>query len=177
MNSTTVLKVDIDVPAVAAAVARALLAPTGVAPFISSVTTRDLLGRQLTAEEVRDSPRQSQHCSAASEASPLAFQSARVSTFWDENIAAILALFRAELDELERGRYKYPYDLQPIRALRSGGPGSEQWDPSNVVAMARRYMADQALVAARRKSPAEGAREVAAGLSAEERAMYPDYYL
>jgi hypothetical protein len=152
LNSTLVLKVNLDVRAVATAVARALLSPTGVAPALglTGLTTRDLLGRQLSEEEAQ-----------------------RVSLFWDENINAILSLYRTELEHLEAGSYKMPYDLMP--SLR--GPGSEQWDPLNVVAMARRYMSDQERVAARRKTPATGGVEVQQELSAEERSQYPEYYL
>ena len=152
LNSTLVLKVNLDVRAVATAVARALLSPTGVAPALglTGLTTRDLLGRQLSEEEAQ-----------------------RVNLFWDENINAILSLYRAELEHLEAGSYKMPYDLTP--SLR--GPGSEQWDPLNVVGMARRYMSDQERVAARRKAPAAGGVEVQQELSAEERSQYPEYYL
>ena len=154
LNSTLVLNVNIDVPAVAAAVARALLSSSGAPPpGLATVTTRDLLGRELSADEA-----------------------ARVTQFWDENIAAVLGLFRQELAHLEAGDYKMPYDLEPLRALRSGGAGASQWSPLNVVSMARDYMADQSLVAARRKAGEAGSREVEATLSPSEKEKYPDYY-
>lgn len=96
--------------------------------------------------------------------------------FWDENIAAVLGLFRQELALIEAGEFKMPYDLEPLRALRSGGAGASQWDPRNVVSMAQAYMSDQALVAERRKAGAAGGREVYDSLSAAEREKYPEWY-
>jgi ubiquinone/menaquinone biosynthesis C-methylase UbiE len=148
LNARLVQKSNVDIAAVASTLAQALLSPARP----ETLTTRDLLGRELTPDE-----------------------SQRASLFWLENIRAILALLRDDLAKIDAGEYKMPYDLQPLSALR-GGAGAAQWTPSNVFSMATKYLADQERVAARRTAPA-GATEMLERLTPAERAMYPEYYL
>ncbi len=79
INSRFVLGNNIDAVAIARTVARVLTSSGDSAP----VTGSDLLGRPLSAEE-----------------------SVRMSAFWQENIQAVLGVFRAELAHLEAGTYK-----------------------------------------------------------------------
>jgi hypothetical protein len=43
-----------------------------------------------------------------------------VSQFLEQHLTCIINLFRTELDHLEHGRYKFPFDLNPATGPRRG---------------------------------------------------------
>ena len=106
-----------------------------------------------------------------------------MSTFWEENVRAVLGLFRKELGHIEAGTYKLPYDLSPLAppAPNNGASPllpfalSPQWNPVRVAATAAAYMRDQAAVAARRAANG-GGQEVRADFRAGAE-RYPAYFL
>jgi hypothetical protein len=157
------------------------------APGDEPLTGSDLLGRPLSAEE---SKKMRHACDALRCAAPLALRFAlcsltwhramRVrSAFWEENIRAVISLFRAELAHVEAGTYKLPYDLSPLggsdwSAGLAGLALAPQWNPLAVAATAAAYMRDQADVQRRRS--AKAGQEMREGFSADP-ARYPKYYL
>ena len=123
-----------------------------------------------------------------------------MSAFWEENIRAVLGVFRTEMGHIEAGTYKLPYDLSPLAqgsAMPSASaipsiqlpfeiPGlpalpplplpalSAQWNPVAVAAQAVAFMSDQADVKRRRE--AKAGQEVRQALQAAPE-RYPKYYL
>ena len=169
VNARLVLRTNLDAVAIARTLARVLTAAPGAEPLTGS----DLLGRPLSGPEAE-----------------------KMSAFWEENLRAVLNLFRAEMDAIEAGVYKLPYDLNPLVAPGAAAPpppppgplGSllsalplpplplppplaQQWDPVRVAATAAAYMRDQAAVAARRE--AKNGTEVAAALDPSAADRYP----
>ena len=117
-----------------------------------------------------------------------------MSAFWEENLRAVLNLFREEMNNIEAGVYKLPYDLSPLGApvapptlpeplsgLLAALPLpplpqlTPQWNPLTVAATAAAYMRDQAAVAARRE--AKNGTEVQAALDPSAADRYPKYFL
>ena len=168
VNARLVLRTNLDAVAIARTLARVLTAAPGAEPLTGS----DLLGRPLSGPEA-----------------------AKMSAFWEENLRAVLNLFRAEMDAIEAGVYKLPYDLNPLSAPGAAAtqppppagplgsllsalplpplppPLAQQWDPVRVAATAAAYMRDQAAVAARRE--AKNGTEVAAALDPAAADRYP----
>lgn len=171
VNARVVLRTNLDAVAIARTLLTVLTAPPGQEP---SLTGSDLLGRPLEGPEA-----------------------AKMSAFWDENLRAVLKLFREEMDAVEAGVYKMPYDLRPLSAPGGASPQlpgplsgllgalplpalpalAPQWDPVRVFSTAAAYMRDQAAVAARRE--AKNGTEVASQVdpAEAESGRYPKYFL
>jgi hypothetical protein len=75
-------------------------------------------------------------------------EAAEVSQFLEQHLTCIVNLFRDELEHLENGVYKFPYDLNPATAP------SSQWNPVDVLALSRDTLSDQSDVSKRRDSKA-----------------------
>jgi len=95
-------------------------------------------------------------------------EAAEVNQFLSQHLAEIVNLFRVELEHLENGTYKFPYDLNPATAP------AEQWNPADVFAIARDTLADQSSVSARRD--AKNGQELL-DTFAPDPERYPAYYL
>lgn len=93
-----------------------------------------------------------------------------MSQFWEENIGAIVGLFRKELGHVEAGDYALPYDLSPFAPQ-----AADQWNPFAVFQKAQMYMEDQEVVLARRM--AKDGQEVQRNtIAAVDEGRYPAYY-
>ena len=95
-------------------------------------------------------------------------EAAEVNQFLSQHLAEIVNLFRVELEHLENGTYKFPYDLNPATAP------AEQWNPADVFAIAGDTLADQSSVSARRD--AKNGQELL-DTFAPDPERYPAYYL
>ena len=86
---------------------------------------------------------------------------------FSRNFAAIATLLKKELDHIENGVYKYPYDLNPTdqNAIR-------QWNPLSVASQVSNYIRDRRLVLDRRDRL--DAKEVTRNFRGPK---YPEYYL
>ena len=91
-----------------------------------------------------------------------------VSAFLEQHMGAILDVFKSESEYVERGVYKFPYDMDPTTAPAS------QWNPVAVSALARANARDQRVVAERRN--AKNGQELRESYLADPK-RYPDYYL
>lgn len=78
---------------------------------------------------------------------------------------AMINLFREDLDNIVAGRYKYPYDLDPLRAR-------DQWSPPRVLQKALRYAKERRAGLARRGR--KGRLEVRERFDSS---LYPEYYM
>ena len=120
---------NIDGAAAAAAIAKAVLDPAPRAKIpdeksnLGNIVSNAADGRALTDDEA-----------------------AEVSQFLEQHLTCIVNLFRTELEHLENGTYKFPYDLNPATAP------TEQWNPAHVFAIASDTLSDQAKVADRRNA-------------------------
>ena len=95
-------------------------------------------------------------------------KAAEVSQFLEQHLTCIVNLFRDELAHLERGAYKFPYDLNPATAPAS------QWNPAEVFALSRDTLTDQSDVSKRRD---EKAGQELLEKFAPDPERYPAYYL
>jgi len=95
-------------------------------------------------------------------------QAQKVSEFLEQHMGAILDVFKTELEFVESGVYKFPYDMDPTTAPAS------QWNPLAVSALARANARDQRVVAERRN--AKNGQELRESYLADPK-RYPDYYL
>ena len=86
---------------------------------------------------------------------------------FSRNFAAIAGLLKKELDYIDNGVYKYPYDLDPTNQF-----ASKQWNPINVVSQLSNYITDRRSVLDRRDR--KDALEVQRNFKTTK---YPDYYL
>jgi hypothetical protein len=163
VNARLVLRTNLDAVAIARTLVRVLTAAPGAEPLTGS----DLLGRPLSGPEAE-----------------------KMSAFWEENLRAVIGLFRDEMANIEAGVYKMPYDLSPLGApappqqlpeplggLLAALPLpplpqlASQWNPLSVAATAAAYMRDQAAVAARRD--AKNGTEVQSALDPAAADRYP----
>jgi len=85
-----------------------------------------------------------------------------------KNFAAIIKLLRTDLENVENGSYKLPYDLTPSMS-------SPQWNPLSVLTTVSNYVSDRREVLAR--SRRRGGQEVRDRMVFSERGRYPEYYL
>jgi len=95
-------------------------------------------------------------------------EAAEVSQFLEQHLTCIVNLFRDELENLENGVYKFPYDLNPATAPAS------QWNPVDVFELSRDTLTDQSDVSKRRDSK-QGQELLEKFAPDPER--YPAYYL
>ena len=95
-------------------------------------------------------------------------EAAEVSQFLEQHLTCIVNLFRDELDHLENGVYKFPYDLNPATAP------AQQWNPVDVFELSRDTLTDQSDVSKRRDSK-QGQELLEKFAPDPER--YPAYYL
>ena len=91
-----------------------------------------------------------------------------VSQFLEQHLTCIVNLFRDELQHLENGVYKFPYDLNPATAP------SSQWNPVDVFNLSRDTLTDQSQVSDRRDKKA--GQELLDKFSPDPE-RYPSYYL
>ena len=84
-----------------------------------------------------------------------------------KNFAAIIGLLRNDLRNIETGKYKMPFDLQP--SLQN-----PQFNPLSVASQAFNYATDRRNVLARSRRGPEGGLEIRQSFSSDR---YPDYYL
>lgn len=142
---------NIDGAAAASAIAKAVLDPNPRAKIpdaesnLGNIVRNAADGRELTEDEA-----------------------AEVSQFLSQHLTSIVNLFRQELEHLENGVYKFPYDLNPATAP------PEQWNPADVFAIARDTLQDQASVSDRRD--AKRGQELLDVFSPDPE-RYPAYYL
>lgn len=88
-------------------------------------------------------------------------------SLFSRNFASIAALLRKELDHIENGVYKFPYDLDPTDPY-----ASSQWNPFRVASKFNAYVNDRKRVFERRD--AKKGDEVTENFRGPK---YPDYYL
>ena len=142
---------NIDAAAAAAAIAQAVLDPNPRARIpdeesnIGNIVSNAADGRELSEDEA-----------------------AEVSQFLEQHLTAIVNLFRTELENLEEGRYNFPYDLNPATGPR------EQWDPIAVARLASDTLTDQADVSQRRND--KRGQELLDKFAPDPE-RYPSYYL
>lgn len=91
-----------------------------------------------------------------------------LNSFLEAHMGAILDVFRKEMEFVEQGTYKFPYDMDPSTAPAA------QWNPVAVSALARANARDQQTVAERRN--AKKGQELRESYVADPK-RYPDYYL
>lgn len=122
---------NIDGAAAATAIAKAVLDPAPRAKIpdensnLGNIVSNAADGRSLTDDEA-----------------------AEVSQFLEQHLTCIVNLFRTELEHLETGTYKFPYDLNPSTAP------AEQWNPADIFRIASDTLNDQAAVSDRRDKKA-----------------------
>jgi len=95
-------------------------------------------------------------------------QAQEVSEFLEQHMGAIIDVFKRELEFVENGVYKFPYDMDPSTAPAA------QWNPLAVAALTRAHQRDQKVVAERRKE--KKGQELRETYMADPK-RYPDYYL
>ena len=142
---------NIDGAAAASAIAKAVLDPNPRAKIpdaesnLGNIVRNAADGRELSEDEA-----------------------AEVSQFLSQHLTSIVNLFRQELEHLENGVYKFPYDLNPTTAP------PEQWNPADVFSIARDTLRDQESVSDRRD--AKRGQELLDVFSPDPE-RYPAYYL
>ena len=141
-NSRATEARDVDVGAIARMVAR-VVSGSGDARGVPMVTNTGGGGGEKTAED-------------------------SLNAFLEAHLGAIADVFRKEMEFVEEGTYKFPYDMDP-----STGPAA-QWNPVAVSALARANARDQQTVAERRN--AKKGQELRESYVADPK-RYPDYYL
>jgi len=142
---------NIDGAAAATAIAKAVLDPAPRAKIpdensnLGNIVSNAADGRSLTDDEA-----------------------AEVSQFLEQHLTCIVNLFRTELEHLETGTYKFPYDLNPSTAP------AEQWNPADIFRIASDTLNDQAAVSDRRDKKA--GQELLEKFGPDP-TRYPAYYL
>ena len=135
---------DLDVAAIAQVVGRVVLG-TDTADKPAAMVTKTMDGEEMANEQAES-----------------------VNAFLESNMGAILDVFKREMEFVEDGVYKFPYDMDPTTAPAS------QWNPVAVSALARANARDQREVAKRRE--AQKGQELRETYVADPK-RYPDYYL
>eukprot|EP00227_Mantoniella_beaufortii_P011988 CAMPEP_0197585764 /NCGR_PEP_ID=MMETSP1326-20131121/7969_1 /TAXON_ID=1155430 /ORGANISM="Genus nov. species nov., Strain RCC2288" /LENGTH=444 /DNA_ID=CAMNT_0043150313 /DNA_START=48 /DNA_END=1378 /DNA_ORIENTATION=+ len=95
---------------------------------------------------------------------------AEISEFLQQHLACYVNLFRTELQHLEDGHYKFPYDLNPATTP------SKQRNPMQVAALAKDVCTDEA-ERSRRRDIGEAAAQELFNTVEVDAAQYPAYYL
>ena len=123
---------DIDVGAIAQAVARVVMSDDGngnaSAGSATPIVRKTMDGSDMSEEQAQE-----------------------VSGFLEQHMGAILDVFKRECEFIENGTYKFPYDMDPSTAPAA------QWNPLAVSALANANARDQRVVAERRNAK-KGAR-------------------
>merc|ERR1711871_1383798 len=88
-------------------------------------------------------------------------------SLFSRNFASIATLLKKELEHIEKGVYKFPYDLDPTDRY-----ASSQWNPLRVASKFNTYVNDRKLVFERRD--AKRGNEITEKFKGPK---YPDYYL
>jgi len=88
-------------------------------------------------------------------------------SLFSRNFASIATLLKKELEHIENGVYKFPYDLDPTDRY-----ASSQWNPLRVASKFNTYVNDRKLVFERRD--AKRGNEITEKFKGPK---YPDYYL
>jgi len=141
---------DLDVGAIASAVARVVLNSSTTAEGSSNAATGTIVRKTMDGGEMSDA------------------QAQEVSEFLEQHMGAIVDVFKRELEFVEAGTYKFPYDMDPSTAPAS------QWNPLAVAALSRAHQRDQMVVSERRKE--KKGQELRETYVADPK-RYPDYYL
>ena len=140
---------DIDVGAIAQAVARVVMSDDGngnaSAGSATPIVRKTMDGSDMSEEQAQE-----------------------VSGFLEQHMGAILDVFKRECEFIENGTYKFPYDMDPSTAPAT------QWNPLAVSALANANARDQRVVAERRN--AKKGQELRETYVADPK-RYPDYYL
>ena len=136
---------DLDVVAIGSAVARVVMKEEGESEGARPIVRKTMDGNDMSETRARE-----------------------VSSFLEQHMGAILDVFKSESEYVERGVYKFPYDMDPTTAPAS------QWNPVAVSALARANARDQRVVAERRN--AKNGQELRESYLADPK-RYPDYYL
>jgi len=90
------------------------------------------------------------------------------SQFLNQHLTCIVNLFRDELQHLENGVYKFPYDLNPATTPKT------QWNPLEVFSLSTETLTDQGFVRERRS--AKNGQDLLNDFSPDPN-RYPAYYL
>ena len=137
---------NLDVGAIASTVARVVLNPNES----SSSATAPIVRKTMDGGDMSEE------------------QAQQVSEFLEQHMAAIIDVFKRELEFVENGVYKFPYDMDPSTAPAA------QWNPLAVAALTRAHQRDQKVVTERRKE--KKGQELRETYMADPK-RYPDYYL
>ena len=141
---------DLDVAAIAQTVARTVFDGSSSSSSSSSSSVAPIVRKTMDGTDMTEA------------------QAQEVTEFLEQHMSAIIDVFRKELEFVENGVYKFPYDMDPSTAPAA------QWNPLAVTALARANQRDQKVVAERRKE--KKGQELRESYLADPK-RYPDYYL